>query len=317
MNQRIMDARDHALVSLGKELQACNYRFTCITPATHQRVNSRPASTASPLENVFGWSRPFQPIELPAKIVALLEAAGEMRVDEDHRYSNVRFSSLGEQLFIHSAFPTDAPDAVFFGPDTYRYARAIRHAVMGIEGSASFTIIDIGCGSGAGGLHAAGLLSARRPVDVILSDVNPKALRYSRINARLNAIANVRTVLSDVFDHINEGGNLIIANPPYLVDGAARLYRHGGGDLGFDLSVRIVEASVDRLYPGGRLLLYTGTPVVDGVDQFLAAIRPHLQARDCHYAYEEIDPDVFGEELDHAPYDRVDRIAVVTLIVDA
>jgi methylase of polypeptide subunit release factors len=153
--------------------------------------------------------------------------------------------------------------------------------------------------------------------DVILSDINPKALRYSRINARLNGIANVRTILSDVFDQINEGGDLIVSNPPYLVDRSARLYRHGGGELGFDLSIRIVEDSIDRLYPGGRLFLYTGTPVIDGIDRFLAAVRPRLEALNCKYTYEEIDPDVFGEELDSAPYDRADRIAVVALTVHA
>ena len=266
---------------------------------------------------MFGWNRPFKPIELPAKIVTLLERAGEVRADDDHCYSNVRFSSLGEQLFVHSAFPTAAPDAVFFGPDTYRFARAICHAMTGMRRTAPFTIIDIGCGSGAGGLHAASLLQVCAPADVILADVNPKALRYSRINARLNRVANVRTVLSDVFDQINEGGHLIISNPPYLVDRAARLYRHGGGELGFELSVRIVQAGIERLYPGGRLLVYTGAPVADGVDQFFAAIAPHLEARGCDYSYEEIDPDVFGEELDSAPYDRVDRIAVVALTIDA
>jgi methylase of polypeptide subunit release factors len=166
-------------------------------------------------------------------------------------------------------------------------------------------------------LHAAARMSGRTRADVILSDVNPKALRYSRINASINGLSGVRTVLSDVFDKINEGGDLIIANPPYLVDRSARLYRHGGGALGFDLSIRIVEESIDRLYPGGRLFLYTGTPVVDGTDTFFEAVRPRLDARNCRYRYEEIDPDVFGEELESAPYDCVDRIAVVALTVHA
>jgi hypothetical protein len=34
-------------------------------------------------------------------------------------------------------------------------------------------------------------------------------------------------------------------------------------------------------------------------------------------AYEEIDADVFGEELDQPPYDCADRIAVVSVVVDA
>ena len=312
-----MDAKDQALLALGKELQGQHYRFTTATPASHHRVNKRPTSRATPLERVFGWSRPFERIELPPSVVALLEQAGELEADGDLLRAKVRFSSLDEQLFVHSAFPTEASDTVFFGPDTYRFARALRHSIADMPAAASRTIIDIGCGSGAGGVHAAGLMGPGVHVDVILSDINPKALRYSRINARLNGIANVRTILSDVFDQINEGGDLIVSNPPYLVDRSARLYRHGGGELGFDLSIRIVEDSIDRLYPGGRLFLYTGTPVIDGIDTFLAAVRPRLDARNCKYTYEEIDPDVFGEELDSAPYDRADRIAVVALTVHA
>jgi methylase of polypeptide subunit release factors len=38
--------------------------------------------------------------------------------------------------------------------------------------------------------------------------------------------------LSDVFGSIDANGDLIIANPPYLVDRLQRAYRHGGGTLG-------------------------------------------------------------------------------------
>ena len=152
----------------------------------------------------------------------LLEQAEELEAGEGMLRSKVRFSSLGDQLFAHSAFPTEAPDSVFFGPDTYRFVRALCVELADIPAGASFTIIDIGCGSGAGGLHAAARMSCRTHADVILADINPKALRYSRINASINGVSSVRTVLSDVFDKINEGGNLIIANPPYLVDPSAR-----------------------------------------------------------------------------------------------
>jgi hypothetical protein len=50
---------------------------------------------------------------------------------------------------------------------------------------------------------------------------------------------------------------------------------------------------------------------------FFAAVRPRLESRNCKYTYEEIDPDVFGEELESAPYDQADRIAVVALTVHA
>ena len=40
--------------------------------------------------------------------------------------SSVRASTLHGELFLHSAFPTLSADAVFFGPDTYRFARTIK-----------------------------------------------------------------------------------------------------------------------------------------------------------------------------------------------
>ena len=313
-----MEAQDQALIALGEDLQAAGYRFTTLTPKSHHRVNSRIGNElAISLEGVFGWNRPFRREDVPARMVALLEEAGELEMSEGSVRSRVRFSSLADQLFVHSSYPTESADAVFFGPDTYRFTRALKQALQGLELTGPFTIIDIGCGSGAGGLFAALQLLPQTQADIILSDINPKALRYARINAAINSIPNVRTVLSDVFDQINDPGNLIISNPPYLVDSSARLYRHGGGEFGFELSLRIVETSIDRLAPGGRLVLYTGTPVIGGVDKFYKALGPLLEARHCSYRYEEIDPDVFGEELESAPYDRADRIAVVVLTLEA
>jgi methylase of polypeptide subunit release factors len=312
------DARNQALVALGQELQTLGYRFATVTPKSHLRVNSRPENAqANSLQAVFGWNRPFRREDLSERIVALLEEAEELEISDDLLRSKVRVSTLGEQFFVHSSFPTESPDAVFFGPDTYRFARALRQAMQGMEVSAPFSIIDIGCGSGAGGLFAALQLAPHTDVEVILSDINPKALRYARVNAALNRIPNARTVRSDVFNQINDAGNLIISNPPYLVDAGRRVYRHGGGEFGFDLSLRIVEAGIDHLRPGGRLVLYTGTPVINGTDKFHEALQPLLATRGCTYSYEEIDPDVFGEELEIAPYDRADRIAVVLLTVEA
>jgi methylase of polypeptide subunit release factors len=309
-----MDAADQALVDLGRELRRSHYRFTTITPASHRCVNSRAESQAPLLQRVFGWTQSFAADELPGVMLSLLETAGAVEEHEGGLRSAVRYSTLGEQLFVHSAFPTEAPDSVFFGPDTYRFARALKYALRPPD--KSMTIIDLGCGSGAGGLYVAHLLAGTTRHELILADINPKAVRYSRINARLNEVENVRTALSDLFSQINDGGDFIISNPPYLVDRAARTYRHGGGALGFDLSLRIVDESLDRLYPGGRLLLYTGSAIVAGEDAFFEAVRPRLDVRRCRYSYEEIDPDVFGEELEAAPYDQVDRIAAVALTVD-
>ena len=45
-------------------------------------------------------------------------------------------------------------------------------------------------------------------------------------------------------------------------------------------------------------------------------VRPLIE-RKLPFSYEEIDPDVFGEVLERAPYDCADRIALVALTVNA
>ena len=310
-----MDRAQTALVEVGGMLKASGYRFVTPTPETHRLVNARPGrDIGRSLRDIFGWSRVFRPGDLPDVFAERLEEAGALETTESGLRSAVRFSSLGDLLLVHSAFPTQASDAVFFGPDTYRFARAIAGAVRRDEFPAPETIVDIGTGSGAGALVAGRLLPGAR---LILTDVNRAALRFAEVNAALNGFASVEIRQSDVLAEVPEQPGLILSNPPYLVDAAERVYRHGGGRWGFDLSLRIADEAVTRLAPGGRLVLYTGTPVIDGVDVFLQALQPLLERRRVTYSYEEIDPDVFAEELLRPPYDNADRIAAVLLIADA
>ena len=305
---------DRALVSLGDELLDRGYQFTTVTPATHRRVNSHKRTCPCGLEDVFGWNRAFTRDDLPDSLIRLLADARALDFVGDRLRSSVRFSTLAEQIFVHSAFPTEDADAVFFGPDTYRFARVIKQSLEDHPALKKYArILDVGAGSGAGGLYAASLLADVSP-KVILTDINTRALRFCRINARLNGVSQVETVESDLFANLHGQFDLIISNPPYLTDSLKRLYRHGGGEFGSALSLKIAEQSVERLAPGGRLLLYTGSAIVAGVDEFYEALRLKLGE---NFTYEEIDPDVFGEELEHPPYDVVDRIAVVSVTVDA
>ena len=96
---------------------------------------------------------------------------------------------------------------------------------------------------------------------------------------------------------------------------AGESYRHGGAGLGRALSVRIGQEALARLAPGGRLLLYAGVAIVGGVDAFLVDMQPLLADGRFKWSYSEIDPDVFGEELEQPAYAHVERIAVVGLTV--
>jgi methylase of polypeptide subunit release factors len=292
-----------ALLSLGRALGRAGYRFVTPTPETHRRVIAR-RDEAHDLRDVFGWSRRFAPELLPAELRALLERAEAAEHDGAWCRSGVRFSTLGGALYVHSAYPTKSADAVFFGPDTYRFCAFLARACP-----AAHYVVDVGCGSGAGGLVAARAAGAER---CVLADVNDRALALAEINARLQDRA-VSCVASDVLSAVEGTPDLIVANPPYMRDHEARMYRDGGGRFGEALSVRIVRESLARLAPGGTLLLYTGAPIVDGRDVFFEAVAPLL--RDAMHTYEELDPDVFGEELEQPGYELVERIAAVGLKV--
>ena len=128
--------------------------------------------------------------------------------------------------------------------------------------------------------------------------------------------ALVELVASDVLDGVAGHIDVVIANPPYMRDESARVYRDGGGTHGQALAVRIVRDALRRLGRGGTLIVYTGAAIVGGEDTFLRELTPLLQLPNVHFAYEELDPDVFGEELERPAYADVERIAAVGLRVE-
>ncbi len=307
---QVLQREDDALLALGRALAATGYGFVTPTPLTIGRVNARPGNAwAQDLAGVFGWSRPFETGLLPSAMMDLMRDAGVLAGGEGEWRSAVRLSSLDDQLFFHSAYPTLSSDAVFFGPDTYRFARAIR-THLALRPAPVRRAVDIGCGAGPGGLVVADTVP---DAAVLMTDINERALRLARINAALNGTRRAEARRSDILQDVDGRFDLIVSNPPYLVDPAERAYRHGGGDLGEGLSLAILEAAVERLAPGGTLLLYTGSAIVCGIDGFKAAAERRLGGTGHHWSYVEVDPDVFGEELDTGAYAGADRIAAVVL----
>lgn len=306
----IMDQKWKGLIALGRLLRSEDYRFTAVTPATHRRVLHR-LQGPSTLRSVFGWNRPFEREAVPVRILDLLTKAEALDKAGGRYRSKVRYATLGDLLFAHSSFPTTEQNAVFFGPDTYRFARLLRASLADMPVDRPLRLIDVGSGSGAGGIYAARLLVA--PIELILSDISPEAVAFSAVNAALNDVPDAHTALSDILAGIEGDADIIISNPPYLLDEERRLYRHGGGELGIELALSIASQSLTRLRPGGRLVLYTGTPIIGGIDPFYESLKPLLQLPGLQFVYEEIDSDVFGEELERQTYAHADRIAAVGL----
>jgi SAM-dependent methyltransferase len=299
--------RDDALIELLGWLKARDYRFHAVTPATHARVLSRPFSGPPALADIFGWNRPFREGDIEGELRALMARAQILTPERGGLRSALRVASLGDDLFLHSSYPTDEADAVFFGPDTYRFARFVNDRW---PPGVSRRVVDLGAGSGAGGIVAARLAPQAR---ITLVDVNPQALRLAAINA---CAAHVAAEALEA-DEPPEA-DVIIANPPYMMDASNRSYRDGGADLlGGGVALRWTRDALARLAPGGTLLLYTGAAFARGRAPLIEALRDACSAQDASIRIEELDPDVFGEELEEQAYRDVERIAAIGAVIRA
>jgi methylase of polypeptide subunit release factors len=307
---------DLALLGLLGELDRRGYDFTPPTPATHERVVARRSgpqqgADAGDLRDILGWSLPFAPDRAPRFLMEALEAAGALTPLADGRAkSALRVARVRGRLYLHSAFPTNQPDAVFLGPDSYRFADFIaRELSPGQTGR----VVDVGGGAGVGALTA---VQVAPGVNATVTDINPAALRLARINAA-HAGVPLSTLQTSGLDGAPDGIDVALANPPYMAD-STQTYRDGGDMHGGRLSADWAEQALAKLQPGGRLLLYTGSAILaGGRDELGEALRRLADDRGAALDYREIDPDVFGEELETDAYADVERIAVVTAVITA
>ncbi len=103
---------------------------------------------------------------------------------------------------------------------------------------ASGRILDLGCGYGPIGI----VLSEEGKNDVIMVDVNPRAIELARLNARSNKV-KPRIIHSDGFAVVDGNFDMIVTNPPvragkkvyYDWFAAARTHLEPNGELVFVL----------------------------------------------------------------------------------
>jgi methylase of polypeptide subunit release factors len=107
--------------------------------------------------------------------------------------------------------------------------------------------LDVGTGSGA-----QALLAARHAKHVIATDVNPRALAYTELNAALNDLANVECRQGSLFDPVaGQTFDLITCNAPYVISPEHRWTYRDAGREGDEVSERVVREAASHLAEGG------------------------------------------------------------------
>lgn len=304
-----MSRRTAALAALLAALDAQGYDFVTPTPSVCRRAGERKFSRGAPLRAIFGWSQAFTEADLDPTLVEQLRSADLLDDDGGRLRCRVRVSRLAGLLFLHSAFPAKDADAVFLGPDSYRFARFIAQAT---GDQAIGSIAEIGCGAGVGGLVAARLHPRAR---LELGDINLAALELAAANAaHAGVVASMRE--SDGMAGLRGPYDLIVANPPYIAGESGRAYKDGGDMHGARPALDWTGQAMERLTPNGRFVLYAGSAILDGgVDALRVALEGLVVGTPYRLAYEELDPDIFGGELRRAAYDDVERIAAVGAVI--
>lgn len=320
MNQilEIQNSQQQALLYLLAFLKEQDYHFTTITPLSHQRILERKKNEIykhRTLQDIFGWNLGFKKTDLDPVLFELLQEHQLLQLQQGQYLSQVRVSSLDNELFIHSAFPTTQQDAVFFGPDTYRFVYHLKQ-YLATQPHPFKRAVEICCGTSAAAISLARHFPDNN--EIMVADLNPKALLYSQINISFAGLNHIHPVQSNLFSNLEGNFDLIFANPPYLIDPDQRQYRHGGNKLdGGDLSFRIIKEGLQRLNSGGRLFLYTGVTVNEQGNLFLQHLKDLMkQHQNIIWSYEEIDPDIFGEELEQPAYQHVERIALALIKIE-
>jgi len=141
-------------------------------------------------------------------------------------------------------------------------------------------VLDLGTGTGAIGLAIA---SERVDDQIIACDFQQQVVELAQKNASLNNIANIKILQSNWFSNITENQfNLIVANPPYVIEGDSHLSQD---DLVFEPNSAlvakkngladiktIVNRAPEYLINGGALMMEHGFEQGDEVRRLFNSV---------------------------------------------
>ncbi|MBM7505461.1 methyltransferase [Agromyces aurantiacus] len=144
------------------------------------------------------------------------------------------------------------------------------------------TTLDLGTGCGIQAMHA-----SRFSDRVIATDISERALRYARLNARLNALDGIEFRLGSLYEPLaGERVDRVVSNPPFVItprrQGVPEYEYRDGGMVGDGVVEAVVRGAAAHLAPGGLAQLlgnweYRRTPAGDGAEAAEDALEDGLE----------------------------------------
>jgi methylase of polypeptide subunit release factors len=107
--------------------------------------------------------------------------------------------------------------------------------------------LDLGCGSGVQAVRL-----AHHARQVVGTDLNPRALSFTRMTARLNGLDNIETRLGSLFEPVaGETFDLVVSNPPFALSPQCDYLYRDSGATGDALAQQVIGQLPKLLAPGG------------------------------------------------------------------
>ena len=100
------------------------------------------------------------------------------------------------------------------------------------------SMLDVGCGYGTMGIA---LKSVHEDLQVLMTDVNKRAISLAKENIKCNNLEGIYVIESDVYENVHDRYDLVISNPPIRA--------------GKKVVSAIISGSYDHLNEGGRLVI--------------------------------------------------------------
>ncbi|MFD7959884.1 methyltransferase [Streptomyces zaomyceticus] len=120
--------------------------------------------------------------------------------------------------------------------------------------------LDLGTGSGIQALHA-----AQHATLVTATDLNPRALDFTRLTLALSGAREAELLTGSLFEPVDgDRYDLIVSNPPFVISPGARLTYRDGGMGGDDLCRTLVREAGERLNDGGHAQFLANWQHVEG-----------------------------------------------------
>ncbi len=256
-----------AAAALGAALRALDYEGDVVTDLIGDEV-------AGEREEIVVAERRLSesPVETAIRLLYLQLPVPESRIDSGMAEAlltlglasrvagelvpHARIIPVDDTLLASDGFTRDADD-----PPDYvaTYTPTARTCDLLTPRPRCRRALDVGTGSG---IHA--LLAAAHAKHVVATDVNPRALAYTELNAALNGHDNIECRQGSFFEPAgDETFDLITCNAPFVISPEQRWAYRDSAFNGDDLTAHVVREASARLADGGYATLLGSWLIVD------------------------------------------------------